>query len=1044
MKKTVKKLTALVLSLLLVFSTCLAVSADDGAGAAPSGVTVEKIDFNNDDFIKGMDVSSVIALENSGVTFKNENGDEEDLFKILSDNGVNYIRVRVWNDPFTEGGACYGGGNNDVSTAAIIGARAAEYGMKLLVDFHYSDFWADPSKQKAPKAWADMDVDQKATALNRFTASALSDIKNAGADIGMVQIGNETNNGIAGETTFSDMVKLFNAGASAVRDFDENIRVALHFADPQDANALEWNASALEVNDVDYDVFAVSYYPCWHGSLTNLTNVLNNISKTYDKEVMVAETSYAYTLDDSDGFQNTVNANSNSDVQDCIWGYSPQGQASEVHDVMNAVNNVEDGKGIGVFYWEGAWITVGDTRYLSDTEYDEGVRNNSVLWETYGSGWAASAAGSYDKDAEQYYGGSAVDNQAFFDPSGKALPSLKVFNLVDGSGQENTEPTETGDTENTEATEVTEDTEVTEATEITEATEATEVTEATENTEATEVTEDTEATENTEATQATENTEATEQTEATEPTEEPKPTLEHDSVWFDAGETFKITVLNAGNNTIKYKSSDTKTALVSDKGVVTGVKKGTAKVTVTVGASTLNFTAHVISNPSLKVNGKDYKATTTYSVQSGKSLSVKISGKVSSIKNVYSTSNKSIAKVTSATTATTVSIKGSWQGTATVTIKVNGVAYKIKVKVYYRSYKLKGMDVGGVQPDGGILFKIQKDIPSNGRALNFLLNDNTKRKIVLPKKTIKIERVLHIGSNKTIIATGATIFQTDRKKNMMDNHCTKTNYNSLKNLSITGGTWQIKDNAKALNDTSTFRFAHAQNIKIKNARVDTNYISHAIEIIACKNVTMYNCKFESKGKQKNDIFAEPVQIDISTKATAPQIAKYGKKYVQGQICKNITVEKCIVKGSRGICTNKTDKEGGKWLKKHHVNVKIIGCTVTGTRTQALCLHNVKGVVVKNNKLYSKGNISSNNYNSGCLFESCGYDASTANYKNVFSGNIIKGGKFGLRIKTKFGNKHGVTTITNNKLYAKGGKSNALSVENCKKVIKKKNKLYGKW
>ena len=125
-------------------------------------IFVEKIDNLPEDFIKGMDISSVLAEEASGVKYYNEEGEEEDLFKILADSDVNYIRVRVWNHPFDADGNGYGGGNCDVETAKEIGKRAAKYGMKLNVDFHYSDFWADPKKQKCPGAWKGTTTDEKA------------------------------------------------------------------------------------------------------------------------------------------------------------------------------------------------------------------------------------------------------------------------------------------------------------------------------------------------------------------------------------------------------------------------------------------------------------------------------------------------------------------------------------------------------------------------------------------------------------------------------------------------------------------------------------------------------------------------------------------------------------------------------------------------------------------------------------------------------------------------------------------------------------------
>ncbi len=400
--------------------------------AAQGDVTVEPIDFKNPDFIRGMDISSVIALEKSGVVFRDESGKTEDVFKLLADNGVNTIRVRVWNDPSTTDGRGYGGGNNDVDTAALIGKRAARYGMKLLVDFHYSDFWADPGKQKAPKVWSGMSVDEKCTALYDYTAASLNTIRDAGANIGMVQIGNETTMGIAGENSWENMAKLYNAGSQAVRDFSRDTLVVIHYTNPENSY-IKTLADFLHDYNVDYDVFATSYYPCWHGSLSNLTEVLNYPAEKYGKYAMVAETSYPYTLSDSDGHPNTISEWNNNSGENMLWQFTPQGQADEVRAVMNAVNEVDGGKGLGMFYWEGAWISVGDVTGLSGDAYTKRLEQNKLLWERDGSGWAASACAEYDPDdAGKWYGGSAVDNQAFFLPDGSALSSLHVFRDVLG------------------------------------------------------------------------------------------------------------------------------------------------------------------------------------------------------------------------------------------------------------------------------------------------------------------------------------------------------------------------------------------------------------------------------------------------------------------------------------------------------------------------------------------------------------------------------------------------------------------------------------
>lgn len=365
-------------------------------------------------FILGMDASAVPSLEAGGVQYYNRDGQVQDVFQILADAGINYIRVRVWNHPFDEKGRGYGGGNCDIENALKIGKRATRYGMKLLVDFHYSDFWADPGKQMVPSSWKTMDIEEKTDALYRFTCDSLTKLKEAGVRVGMVQVGNETNGGIAGESQWENMAKLFSAGIKATRDTLPGVLVAVHFTNPEKPGAYEYYGQQLEKYGVDYDVFASSYYPLWHGSLENLQKVLTAISETYDKQVMVAETSHAYTAENLDFHPNTVTADTQTP-----YPMTPEGQMQWVRAVANAVFKIPGG--IGVFYWEGTWISAGGSSY----------EENKKLWETYGSGWASSFAGIYDpEDAGKYYGGCAVENQAFFDSRGRVLDSLSVFSAI--------------------------------------------------------------------------------------------------------------------------------------------------------------------------------------------------------------------------------------------------------------------------------------------------------------------------------------------------------------------------------------------------------------------------------------------------------------------------------------------------------------------------------------------------------------------------------------------------------------------------------------
>ena len=387
-------------------------------GPEESTIFAEPVDGISDDFYRGMDASAVLALENSGVKYYNFDGEKQDVFMTLAQAGVNYIRLRVWNDPYDENGNGYGGGNNDVATAIALGQRATKYGMKVCIDFHYSDFWADPKKQFVPKAWEGMDIEEKSDALYNFTLESLTQLLDAGVDVGMVQIGNEINNGMSGETDVANVRKLLTAGSKAVREAAVNsgkeILVAVHYTNIDDMKKLDTLLTGLQVKEIDYDIVGLSFYPYWHGTMDDLKNAITHIRNTYGKKVYVAENAYCYTAEDGDGSANSVEG-----TDDLAEGYSAsvQGQANEVRDVCAAAS---EAGAEGVFYWEGTWIPVGP----ADAD-------NSDLWEKYGSGWASSYASGYDpKDAGQYYGGCSWDNQAMFDFTGHPLASLNVFKYL--------------------------------------------------------------------------------------------------------------------------------------------------------------------------------------------------------------------------------------------------------------------------------------------------------------------------------------------------------------------------------------------------------------------------------------------------------------------------------------------------------------------------------------------------------------------------------------------------------------------------------------
>lgn len=387
-------------------------------GPEEAEIYIEPIPDISDDFIRGMDASSVLVNEKSGAVYYNYEGEVQDVFMTMAQSGVNYIRLRVWNDPYDENGNGYGGGNNDVATAIELGQRATKYGMKVCIDFHYSDFWADPKRQHAPKAWEGMNADEKSDALYEFTRESLSEILDAGVNVGMVQIGNEINNGMSGETQTPAVMKLLDAGSRAVREiaeqYEKEIQVALHYTNIEETDKINSIAVDLQNYNIDYDIFALSYYPFWDGTNENMQTVAKNIQDKYGKQVVIAETSYCYTSEDGDGSGNSFDG-----VEDLVEGYAAtvQSQASMIRDICAAANSAGV---LGIFYWEGTWIPVGPAD-----------KDNSPLWEEFGSGWASSYASDYDpEDAGLYYGGCSWDNQAMFDFEGHPLASLNVFKYL--------------------------------------------------------------------------------------------------------------------------------------------------------------------------------------------------------------------------------------------------------------------------------------------------------------------------------------------------------------------------------------------------------------------------------------------------------------------------------------------------------------------------------------------------------------------------------------------------------------------------------------
>ncbi len=321
-----------------------------------------------------------------------------------------------------------------IYNAKVLGKRATDAGMKVFIDFHYSDFWCDPAKQYAPKEWENYSLAYKKDAIYNFTYNSLTELLNYGVNVQMVQIGNETNGAMCGVGGLFDDVwdfstgvaELMQQGCYAIDDINStyglDILKVLHFTSLV-ANG-EWYAEQIDKMGVDYDVYAASFYPMWDGTVSDMTTVLTNIAKTYNKKVMVAETAYPYTFNDADGSGNSVG--DSSAMRYSNYDVSVSGQAESLYDVFKgiaAVNNSVSGYGLGAFYWEPAW-----------------VGTDSSAWGTYGTGWASSASGNYEllyNSTVEHFSttdqGSSWDNMTLFDNNGTAMNSLYVFNDICGN-----------------------------------------------------------------------------------------------------------------------------------------------------------------------------------------------------------------------------------------------------------------------------------------------------------------------------------------------------------------------------------------------------------------------------------------------------------------------------------------------------------------------------------------------------------------------------------------------------------------------------------
>ncbi|BBH68132.1 arabinogalactan endo-beta-1,4-galactanase [Actinoplanes sp. OR16] len=330
----------------------------------------------------GADVSSLQRSLDLGAKYY-KNGAATDPYDILKGAGANYMRLRVWNNPAS-------GYNNKAKVLQQARSIKAK-GLKLLIDFHYSDTWADPGKQYPPAAWASHSLSQLQTDVYNYTYDVCTALKAQGTTPDSVQIGNEINVGMlwpvgqVSNSNFAPLASLLKQGYNATKACNSSTQVMIHTANSDSLTNARWFYDGIKAAGVTWDITALSYYCMWHGTLANLYNVITDLRTRYAKPVVIAETAYQFTSADADAEKNSIPGTVLCDNIPSTWA----GQAQQFTWVQNTARNAG---AIGVFYWEPTWTAIA------------------------GNGWdPANINGT----------GDGWDNMATFDWSGNVNPSIK-------------------------------------------------------------------------------------------------------------------------------------------------------------------------------------------------------------------------------------------------------------------------------------------------------------------------------------------------------------------------------------------------------------------------------------------------------------------------------------------------------------------------------------------------------------------------------------------------------------------------------------------
>lgn len=361
-------------------------------------------------FIKGMDVSTLAELAELGAKYYDK-GVEADALEILKHYDADSLRIRLWENPYSEDGKPYGAGTNDFEKLVQLASAGKKLGYTYLLDLHYSDFWTDPGKQYPPKAWEGSTVEEMEQHVYDYTKDVLLKLKEMDLLPDMVQVGNEVTAGLLwplGQWDKPDNIARFiSAGIRAVKEVSPNSRIMIHLdCGGNNERCREWFDNYVSRGE-DFDVIGLSYYPFWHGTIDDLTNNMNDLAARYNKDIIVAEISTGFTMEDYKDYEKLADSERKGMATKPHLAaavkhpMTPQGQADFMQEVMERIAQIPEGRGKGFYYWEPTWIPVP------------------------GCGWANEESLKYIKDPGP--GGNEWANQALFDYDGNALPALEVI-----------------------------------------------------------------------------------------------------------------------------------------------------------------------------------------------------------------------------------------------------------------------------------------------------------------------------------------------------------------------------------------------------------------------------------------------------------------------------------------------------------------------------------------------------------------------------------------------------------------------------------------